>query len=128
MNPTLITTAQRPGNNGLYHPAFEHDACGVGMICDLNNRKSHTLVQDALQILVNLTHRGACGCDETTGDGAGILIQKPHRFLEKAARKANIHLPVETDYAAGLVFLPQTKTCRRAAQSHTGLMLPQRKG
>jgi glutamate synthase (NADPH/NADH) large chain len=117
MNPTLITTAQRPGNNGLYHPAFEHDACGAGMICDLNNRPTHTLVQDALQILVNLTHRGACGCDETTGDGAGILVQKPHRFLEKAAREANIQLPVETDYAAGLVFLPTDRDLRRAAQS-----------
>ena len=92
------TKRAQPEPNGLYHPAFEHDACGVGMICDLNNHPSHALVQDALQILVNLTHRGACGCDETTGDGAGILVQKPHRFLVNAARGANIQLPATTDY------------------------------
>ena len=117
MTSTNITTAHRRIHKGLYRPAFEHDACGVGMICKINNRKSHTLVQDALQILVNLTHRGACGCDETTGDGAGILIQKPHRFLEKAAREAVIHLPDETDYAAGLVFLPLDDDLRRAAKT-----------
>jgi len=102
---------------GLYHPAFEHDACGVGMLCDLKNRKSHGLVADALQILVNLTHRGACGCDATTGDGAGILIQTPHRFLEKATREAAIQLPAENEYAAGLVFLPTDSEKRHAAES-----------
>ncbi|BBO70068.1 glutamate synthase [Desulfosarcina alkanivorans] len=117
MPPAGITTAPRPPHNGLYHPGFEHDACGVGMICDLNNRPGHQLVRDALQILVNLTHRGACGCDETTGDGAGILIRKPHRFLQKATREANVPLPAETDYAAGLVFLPTDRDRRRAAQS-----------
>jgi len=71
---TCTETLTSPPFKGLYRPVFEHDACGVGMVCDINNRKSHALVQDALQILVNLTHRGACGCDETTGDGAGILI------------------------------------------------------
>lgn len=81
------------------------------MICNPNNQKSHDLVQDALQILDNLTHRGACGCDETNGDGAGILIQKPHVFLTKAAEKEGIQLPGESDYAAGLVFLPSDETC-----------------
>ena len=111
---TCTKTVKGPSFKGLYRPAFEHDACGVGMVCDINNRKSHALVQDALQILVNLTHRGACGCDETTGDGAGILIQKPHLFLQQAAREAGIHLPAETDYAAGLVFLPSDKNLREA--------------
>ena len=102
---------------GLYRPAFEHDACGVGMVCNINNHKSHALVQDALQILLNLTHRGACGCDETTGDGAGILIQKPHRFLKQAALEAGLHLPDQTDYAAGLVFLPSDKNLREASRA-----------
>ena len=106
-----------PPYKGLYRSSFEHDACGVGMICDLSNRKGHALVQDALKILENLTHRGACGCDETTGDGAGILIQKPHLFLQQAAREATIHLPTEMDYAAGLVFLPSDKWLRKAARA-----------
>ena len=116
MTTTCLTTPHRSTHHGLYRPAFEHDACGVGMVCDINNLKSHALVQDALQILVNLTHRGACSCDETTGDGAGILIQKPHLFLQQAAREAAVHLPAETDYAAGLVFLPSDKARRQAAK------------
>ena len=95
---------------GLYRSSFEHDACGVGLICNLNNRKEHALVRDALKILGNLTHRGACGCDETTGNGAGILIQKPHLFLQQAAREATIHLPAEIDYAAGLACAQQLNT------------------
>ena len=114
---TAAETLMDPPQKGLYRSSFEHDACGVGMICDLNNRKGHTLVQDALKILVNLTHRGACGCDETTGDGAGILIQKPHHFLNQAARDAAIHLPAEADYAAGLVFLPSDAGLRKAARA-----------
>ena len=70
-----------------------------------------------MQILINLTHRGACGCDETTGDGAGILMQKPHEFLRIAAREAMIHLPEASDYAAGLVFLPVDEDRRKAAES-----------
>ena len=69
-----------PGPAGLYHPDQEHDACGVGFICNLNGVKSHDIIHKALEILVNLTHRGACGCDEKTGDGAGILIQMPARL------------------------------------------------
>jgi len=106
MTPRPFLLNRQLKQKGLYRPQFEHDGCGVGMICNLNNEKSHRLVQDALQILVNLTHRGACGCDETTGDGAGILIQKPHGFLVKAAKKAGIRLPAEPDYAAGIAFLP----------------------
>ncbi|WP_394707982.1 glutamate synthase large subunit [uncultured Desulfosarcina sp.] len=116
MTTTGMTTPLPPIQKGLYRPAFEHDACGVGMVCDIKNRKSHTLIRDALQILENLTHRGACGCDETTGDGAGILIQKPHLFLQQAAREMLIHLPAESDYAAGLVFLPADKDRRQTAK------------
>jgi glutamate synthase (NADPH/NADH) large chain len=117
MNPTAVTTIDHRYRAGLYCPEFEHDACGVGMICDLENRRRHALIQDALKILVNLTHRGACGCDETTGDGAGILIQKPHAFLEKVADATEIRLPAETDYAAGLVFLPTDKQQREAVKA-----------
>ncbi|UCD82470.1 MAG: glutamate synthase large subunit [Desulfobacterales bacterium] len=90
----------------LYDPRFEHDACGVGMICHMKGEKSHQIIADGLQILVNLTHRGACGCDETTGDGAGILMQMPHVFLKKISAEASINLPPEKEYASGLVFLP----------------------
>ncbi|WP_213183535.1 glutamate synthase large subunit [Desulfosarcina cetonica] len=112
-----MTPVQHASTNGMYAPGFEHDSCGVGMICDLHNRKSHGLIRDALKILTHLTHRGACGCDETTGDGAGILMQKPHGFLEKAAWEAHIHLPDEPDYAAGLVFLPHATAPREAAEN-----------
>src|SRR3546814_5102870 len=66
---------------GMYDPQFEHDACGVGFIAHLKGRKSHRLVDDALHMLKRMNHRGACGCEENTGDGAGILIQMPHEFL-----------------------------------------------
>lgn len=78
---------------GLYDPRFEHDACGVGMVCHIKGEKSHRIIADGLQILVNLTHRGACGCDETTGAGAGILMQMPHAFLQKVSAEASITLP-----------------------------------
>jgi glutamate synthase domain-containing protein 1 len=97
----------RPAAQGLYDPAFEHDACGVGMVCNLKGVRSHDVVHKALQILINLSHRGACGCDETTGDGAGILMQIPDRFLRKVAGGLGFTLPPETEYAAGLVFLPR---------------------
>jgi glutamate synthase (NADPH/NADH) large chain len=99
----------RPGPQGLYDPAYEHDACGVGFICNLKGEKSHDVVHRALQILVNLSHRGACGCDETTGDGAGILMQMPDRFLRKKCGELDIRLPDEQEYATGLVFLPRNR-------------------
>ncbi len=71
-----------PPKQGLYDPQFEHDSCGVGFVVNMKGRKSHQLVAEALQILMNLDHRGACGCEANTGDGAGILIQTPHEFLE----------------------------------------------
>jgi glutamate synthase (ferredoxin) len=91
---------------GLYDPANERDSCGVGFVADLKGRKSHQIMVDALQILRNLEHRGACGCDAATGDGAGILIQMPHDFMAKAAANSGISLPAAGDYGAGLVFLP----------------------
>ncbi|MFW6373936.1 MAG: glutamate synthase large subunit [Thermodesulfobacteriota bacterium] len=97
-------TPFHPYSGGLYDPRFEHDACGVGMICHLKGERSHAIIQDALDILRNLSHRGACGCDEATGDGAGILMQMPHAFLVGAVE--GFHLPNEKEYGAGAVFLP----------------------
>jgi len=97
---------------GLYDPAYEHDACGVGFIVDLKSRKSHDIVRKSLQILCNLEHRGACGCEENTGDGAGILIQMPHRFLAKETSTLGIHLPAPGEYGVGMVYLPQDTAAR----------------
>ena len=68
---------------GLYDPATEHDSCGVGFVVDMKGRKSHQIIKNALIILKNLLHRGACGCEENTGDGVGILIQKPDKFFQR---------------------------------------------
>ncbi|MFM1548119.1 MAG: glutamate synthase large subunit [Lentisphaeria bacterium] len=96
-----------PPPQGMYSPANEHDACGVGFICNLKGEKSHGIIEKALEILVNLTHRGACGCDAKTGDGAGILIQLPHQFLQNACGGIGIPLPDVGEYGMGFVFLPQ---------------------
>ena len=101
-----------PAPFGLYRPQAERDACGAGFIANLRGEKSHDLIHHALEILVNLTHRGACGCDEKTGDGAGVLIQMPHAFLVKVASGEGIPLPHEGEYGAGLVFLPPDQTQR----------------
>src|SRR5208282_560071 len=87
---TLISA---PPKQGLYDPQFEHDACGLGFIVNMKGKKSHQLVSDALQILVNLDHRGAVGCEANTGDGAGILMQTPHEFLLKMTEKLGFQLP-----------------------------------
>jgi glutamate synthase (ferredoxin) len=100
----LQTTS--PPKQGLYDPRHEHDACGVGFIVDLRARASHDLVQKALQILRNLEHRGACGCEANTGDGAGILLQMPHRFLAGQCQTLGIHLPEPGHYGVAMVFLP----------------------
>ena len=84
----------KPGKLGLYDPQFEHDSCGVGFIAHIKGRKSPSIVSDALTMLEHMEHRGACGCEENTGDGAGILTGLPHAFLVKVAKKdAGITLP-----------------------------------
>ena len=95
-----------PAKQGLYDPQYEHDACGVGFVVDLKGRKSHDLVQQALQILVNLEHRGACGCEKNTGDGAGILMQMPHAFLAEECDRARDSTCPARAYGVGMVFLP----------------------
>src|SRR6185295_1128952 len=96
-----------PGSTGLYDPSQEHDACGVGFVVDIKGRQSHGVIEQGLQILLNLLHRGACGCEANTGDGAGVLIQMPDRFLRKATAALGFALPPLGHYAAGLVFLPK---------------------
>ncbi len=102
---------------GLYDPEFEHDACGVGFIADLSARKSHKIIEDGLQILVNLTHRGAVGADPLAGDGAGMLLQIPDEFLRTECRQLGIELPDAGDYAVGHVFLPRDKRFRRECEA-----------
>ena len=102
-----------PPGQGLYDPANEHDACGVGFVVNMRGEKSHQIVRSGLEILVNLTHRGACGCDPLTGDGAGILTQIPHDFFQAKAGELNIKLPPRGDYGIGVVFLPGDDAERR---------------
>src|SRR5580698_789578 len=96
-----------PPAQGLYDPQFEHDSCGLGFVVHMKGHKSHQLVTDALKILVNLDHRGACGCEANTGDGAGILIQLPHEFLTAQTDKLGIKLPAPGQYGLGMIFLPK---------------------
>jgi len=105
-----------PPKQGLYDPAFEHDACGTGFVVDMHGRKSNQILKQAIQILKNLDHRGAAGSEANTGDGAGVLIQTPHVFFKEAARKARITLPAPGEYGTGLVFLPRDRVKRRRVE------------
>jgi glutamate synthase (NADPH) large chain len=102
-----------PPKQGLYDPQFEHDACGVGFVVDIAGRKSNEIVRRSLQVLVNLQHRGAKGCEANTGDGAGILIQIPHDFLKAECKKLGIGLPSPGNYGVGSVFLPRDSYTQR---------------
>src|SRR5438034_1707024 len=95
-----------PQKQGLYDPRYEHDACGTGFVVDIKGRKSNDIVQKAIQVLLSLEHRGACGSEKNTGDGAGILLQIPHSFLAAECAKLKIKLPPSGQYAVGMVFLP----------------------
>jgi len=105
--------ATRPQKRGLYDPQNEHDACGFGFVVDIQGRKSNKVLRDAIAVLKNLDHRGACGCEVNTGDGAGVLVQMPHAFLKDAAKKSHITLPKPGEYACGLIFMPRNATQRR---------------
>src|SRR5215471_1755292 len=105
-----------PTQQGLYDPQHEHDSCGVGFVVDLKGRKSAAIVKNAIEVLLNLQHRGACGCEKNTGDGAGILMQVPHAFLVDACGTSGITLPAAGQYAAGVVFLPTERASREACE------------
>jgi glutamate synthase (NADPH/NADH) large chain len=102
-----------PAARGLYDPALDKDSCGVGFIADIKGRKSHQIVEDALTILVNLEHRGAVGADPRAGDGAGILVQIPHKFFARIAKEGGFALPEPGHYAVGQLFMPTDDAWRR---------------
>jgi glutamate synthase domain-containing protein 1 len=105
-----------PPKQGLYDPQFEHDSCGVGFVVNVKGRRSHDIIHQALQILVNLRHRGACGCESNTGDGAGILIQMPHRFMQQACADVGIPLPKPGEYGVANIFLPAGEAHRHKCE------------
>jgi len=102
----------RPHRQGLYDPTHERDACGVGFVAHLKGERSHDLISKGLLLLANLAHRGASGADPDSGDGAGILIQLPDRFLRAEAARLGFELPPEGRYASGLVFLSEDPDLR----------------
>lgn len=99
-------------DTGLYLPQMEHDACGIGFVAHLKGEKSHRIIKDALTMLENMEHRGACGCEENTGDGAGILLQIPHNYYKQEAKKINIDLPDFGKYGTGFIYFPQDEASR----------------
>ncbi|MEK7386908.1 MAG: glutamate synthase large subunit, partial [candidate division NC10 bacterium] len=112
-----VTVPGQPPAQGLYDPRHEHDACGVGFVVNIKGQKSHAIVRKALQVLMNLLHRGACGCEPNTGDGAGILLQMPDKFLRRECARLSIALPAPTEYGAGCVFLPRDPAQREKVQA-----------
>ena len=102
-------------NWGLYNSSFEHDACGIGAVVNIKGKKSNKVINDALDILENLKHRGGTGADENTGDGAGILIQIPHNFFKRVCNEENVNLPENGEYAVGVLFLPNEEKKREIA-------------
>lgn len=106
LNPQVKYSPGLPPAQGLYDPRHEHDACGMGFVASLRGEKSHAIIDKGLEILINLAHRGACGCDPETGDGAGITIQVPHTFFARECPLSGFSLPNPGEYAVGMVFLP----------------------
>ncbi|MBX7257304.1 MAG: glutamate synthase large subunit [Candidatus Hydrogenedentes bacterium] len=98
--------------DGLYEPFYEHDACGVGFVANMNGRATHTIIRQGIQVLENLEHRGACGCDPETGDGAGMLMQVPHKLFQRDAERLKFSLPEPGAYGVGMVFLPHDASDR----------------
>jgi glutamate synthase (NADPH/NADH) large chain len=102
---------------GLYRPEFEHDACGTGFIVNINGYKTNQIIDDALTMLENMEHRGACGCDPDSGDGAGILIQLPHELLMEECSNLEISLPEPGEYGVGMIFLPKESSLKKACRN-----------
>ncbi|GAB3513979.1 glutamate synthase family protein [Emticicia fontis] len=107
-----MTEAEQVMEQGLYRSEFEHDACGIGFRAHLKGRRSHGIVADAIKMLERMDHRGACGCDPNTGDGAGILLQIPHEFFLDECNKLNFQLPSSGEYGVGMIFFPMNETER----------------
>ena len=119
-------TAQhlQPEKHGLYDPQYEHDACGVGFVAHIGGSASHRILEQGLQLLVNLTHRGATGANPTTGDGAGMLLQLPDAFWREVL---DFELPAAGDYACGMMFMPKNEEPREAARKHIEAILRREK-
>ena len=105
-----------PPKHGLYDPRFEHDACGVGFVVNIKGKKSHEIVSQGIQILLNLDHRGACGCEPNTGDGAGILVQLPHTFFQKAAKAGGFILPAPGEYGVAMIYVSKDEEARHPCE------------
>src|SRR6266545_2287419 len=103
-----------PPRQGLYLPEFEHDACGVGFVCHIKGKPSKRIVESALEMLERMNHRGACGCEPDSGDGAGIVVQTPDKFFRKVMAKQGVALPTKGQYAVSQVFLPRDIVSRNA--------------
>lgn len=108
---------QAETNQGLYRPEFEHDSCGTGFITNINGHKSHKIIDDALSMLEHMEHRGACGCDPESGDGAGILIQIPHEFFMEECSDLEISLPEAGAYGVGMIFFPKESALKKACKT-----------
>ncbi len=105
-----------PGPWGLYRPELERDACGIGFVAHIKGQKSHGIIEQGLEVLNRMSHRGACGCDPETGDGAGMLIQLPHRFFKREGLRHGWDIPRRRRYGVGMVFLPQDPRQRQACE------------
>ncbi len=116
MKEDQTLTRGLPPAQGLYDPRYEHDACGIGFVSHIKGHKSHDIITKGIQLLVNLTHRGACGCDPETGDGAGVLIQIPHKFFVRECAKLGFTLPPAGEYGVGMTFLPVEPHARLRAE------------
>ena len=112
-----------PEKQGLYDPVQEHDACGVGFVANISGQKSHAIIRMGLEVLVNLTHRGAVGADPLTGDGAGLLMQLPDAFLRMECQRLRIDLPPEGSYGVGMIFLPKDPQLQVSYQRHVEQMI-----
>src|SRR6202789_192466 len=111
---------QDDSHQGLYRPEFEHDSCGTGFITNINGHKTNQIIDDALTMLENMEHRGACGCDPDSGDGAGILIQLPHEFLMEECSDLEISLPEPGEYGVGMIFFPKESVLKKACRTIIG--------
>ena len=122
-----VTPNGLPVQQGLYDPRNEKDACGIGFIVNINGEPSHEIITKGIQILINLTHRGACGCDPETGDGAGILIQIPDKFFRRECANLGFTLPPPGEYGVGMVFLPGRAHAAPGLRRHSRAHLPPKK-
>ena len=117
-----------PPKQGLYDPQFEKDSCGVGFVANMDGTRSNHIVRQALEVLTNLRHRGACGCDPESGDGAGITLQVPHEFLAEKCGEIGIELPGAGQYGVGMVFLPPNPEHRQFLRSRFWRRMIQEEG